>query len=614
MNEKHTIGVENIRWDLSVMYTGLTDPKLDADIAMFEVKAKRFSKSYKGALAVKLGDAIVDYAEIDMLSNKTMAYLFLRQSTDVADADIKAKVAAVQQRFAAASGEYLTFFELELVSLTDAVLEGLYASDATVARHKPWIEHLRVFKPHLLSEPVESALTKRSPFGAGTWSEFFDEVEDGLAFTFRGATKTLSELLNILSESKDALERAEALKTINDGLRGYFAKYSAQTLYVTAAAKSVEDRERGYKNPMDARGKSNRIPDAVVDALHTVVMAVGGPLTRRYYKLKAKHLGVSVLKWSDRNAPMPFADTTLVSFEEAKKIVAAAYQSFSPTLADVVDTFFAERRIDAPSMKGKQSGAFNYSLVLPDGKPVSFTLLNYLGSNRDVMTLAHELGHGVHGILAGKEQGTLMFHAPMAYCETASVFGEMTAFTFLKAQLVAAGDQKSLLALIMGKIDDLINTVIRQISFSNFERRLHGMDASYANWSEAKKPSVEELCRTWLEVTREIYGAEGEVFTYENMDHMWAYVGHFHRPFYVYSYAFGELLTQSLYAARPTLNERFEPLYLDMLRSGATRDVIGLLAPFGLDARDPNFWANGLAVSLGALIDEAERLSSGMGV
>ena len=264
MNDQQSVGAENVRWDLGAMYAGLDDPQLDVDIAVLAEKAKIFNASHKGHLAERLGAAITDYAEIDMLSNKVMVYLFLRQSVDVSNAAIKAKVAEVQQKFAAVAGGYLTFFELELVALDDAVLEALYARDAVVLRHKPWIEHARVFKPHVLPESVESALTKRSPFGAGTWSEFFEEVEDGLAFPFTGGTKnTLSELLHVLSESKDADERARALKTINDGLRGYFAKYSAQTLYVVAGSKSVEDRERGYRTPMDACNKGNRIPDEV---------------------------------------------------------------------------------------------------------------------------------------------------------------------------------------------------------------------------------------------------------------------------------------------------------------------------------------------------------------
>jgi oligoendopeptidase F len=230
------------------------------------------------------------------------------------------------------------------------------------------------------------------------------------------------------------------------------------------------------------------------------------------------------------------------------------------------------------------------------------------------MTLAHELGHGVHGILAGEAQGPLMFHAPIAYCETASVFGEMTTFTFLKERLVKSGDQQSLLALIMAKIDSAINTVVRQIGFSNFERRLHGMNESYAAWGEPKKRSVEELDGIWLKTAQELYGKEGDIFTYENTEHLWAYIPHFHSPFYVYGYAFGELLTQSLFAQRQRLGAKFEPLYLDLLRSGSTKDVVELLAPFGLDARSEEFWRDGINVSLGALIEEAEQLSRGMGV
>jgi len=378
--------------------------------------------------------------------------------------------------------------------------------------------------------------------------------------------------------------------------------------------KAVEDKERGYAHPMDLRNKANRIPDSVVKVLHNAVTNLGGSLTRRYYKLKARHLGLATMRWSDRNAPMPFADTTRIPFDEAAGIVKGSYESFSPTLTALVKTFFTDRRIDVPVVKEKRGGAFNSSHVLPGGKAVSFTLMNYLGSNHDVMTLAHELGHGVHGILAGEAQGPLMFHAPIAYCETASVFGEMTTFTFLKERLVRSGDKNSLLALIMSKLDSTINTVVRQIGFSNFERRLHGMDESYTSWTEPKKRSVEELDAIWLKTAQELYGQPGEIFTYENSEHLWAYIPHFHSPFYVYGYAFGELLTQSLYAQRKRLGAKFEPLYLDLLRSGSTKDVVELLAPFGLDARNEAFWNDGITVSLGALIEEAEQLSRDMGV
>jgi len=576
--------------------------------------AKHFSLAYKGKLAQSLGGAIRDYAEIEMLSGKINSYLFLRESTDLTNAEIKAKHAAFQRELSAISGEHLTFFELELVELTEETLKKFYESDAVVSKHRPWIEHIRTFKPHFLSEPVESALVKRSPFNSGAWADFFDEVEADLNFEFRGSTKNLTEMMHLIAESKDGAERAEAMKCVNDGLSGPFAKYSAQTLYMVAGLKAVEDKERGYAHPMDLRNKANRIPDSLVDVLHNAVTTLGGTLSRRYYKLKARHLGLPVLRWSDRNAPMPFADTTQIPFDEAAGIVKSSYESFSPTLTALVKTFFIERRIDVPVAKEKRSGAFNSSHVLPGGKAVSFTLMNYLGSNRDVMTLAHELGHGVHGILAGEAQGPLMYHAPIAYCETASVFGEMTTFTFLKERLIRAGDKTSLLALIMAKIDSTINTVVRQIGFSNFERQLHGMDMSYTKWSEPKKHSVEELDAIWLRTAQELYGQEGEIFTYENSNHLWAYIPHFHSPFYVYGYAFGELLTQSLFAQRRRLGPKFEPLYLDLLRSGSTKDVVELLAPFGLDARNEAFWNDGITVSLGALIEEAEQLSREMGV
>ena len=605
---------ELVRWDLSALYTDITDPRLDSDLAELTAMARHFAAKYKGNLSELLGDAMRDYSGIEMLSGKITFYLFLRESTNLTNAEIKAKHAAFQRELSAVRGEYLTFFELELVEVSDETLKKFYDRDAFVSKHRPWIEHIRTFKPHFLSEPVESALVKRSPFDSSSWADFYDEVEADLNFEFRGSSKNLTEMMHLIAESKDSAERADALKCVNDGLAGPFAKYAAQTLYMVAGLKAVEDKERGYAHPMDVRNKASRIPDSVVDILHHAVTTLGGTLTRRYYKLKARHLGLGTMRWSDRNAPMPFADTTIVPFDEAATIVTSSYESFSPTLTKIVKGFFADRRIDAPVVKEKRHGAFNSSHVLPGGKPVSYTLMNYLGSNKDVMTLAHELGHGVHGILAGEAQGPLMFHAPIAYCETASVFGEMTTFTFLKERLIRAGDKSSLLALIMAKLDSIINTVVRQIGFSNFERRLHGMDETYSVWSEPKKRSVEELDAIWLRTAQELYGKDGEIFTYENSSHLWAYIPHFHNPFYVYGYAFGELLTQSLYVLRQRIGARFEPLYLDLLRSGSTKDVVELLAPFGLDARDESFWIDGINVSMGALIEEAERLSREMGV
>jgi len=609
MPKKIKTGAEKTRWDLSFLYSGPNDPLLDKDTSRLVEMIKNFSSSHKGRLAETLGQAINDLSEINMLQSKIDLYLYLTQSLNVAESAIKSKIAEVEKMTSWAFGEYMSFFDIELVALDDTALNKLYTDEPVVAKHRPWIEHVRVFKPHLLTEQVESALAKRSPFGSGAWSELFDELEADLEFKLGRKKLNIKEIHHILTESKDAKERFEAMTILNKGLGGSFAKYSAQTLYMVTGSGGVENKERSYRHPMEGRNKSNRIPDSVVTMLHKAVEEVAGPLVKRYYRLKAHHLGLKTLRWSDRNAQMPFSDNTVVTFKEATDIVLAAYESFSPTLAGLIRESIKTKKIDAPATKSKRSGAFNFSVVLPEKEPVSFTFLNYLGSNRDAMVLAHELGHGVHGLLAGKEQGPLMSRAPIAYCETASVFGEMTTYNFLKKRLKKAGDDKALLAMVMGKIDDIINTAVRQIGFSNFERRIHGMDSSYTTWAEPKKLSVGDYDKIWLETLKQLYGEEGEVFTYENTEHLWSYISHFHRPFYVYGYAFGELLTQSLYARQSDLGDKFETLYLDLLRSGGTKNIVELVKPFNLDPTQEKFWADGIKVGLGAMIEEAEELS-----
>ena len=606
-------GSENVRWDLSLMYSGLDDPQLDADLDTLVQMMKDFNIVHKGNLSKSLGQAIIDLSNITMLKNKTV-YLGLRQSINVSDPAIKSKIADAERKISMAKGEYMTFFDIELVTISNEVLAGLYVDDSIVVKHRPWIEHLRVFKPHLLTEPVESALTKYSPFGSDAWGEFFNELEADLEFELNGKKLTLTELLHGLTDSKDTDERSMALTAINRGLEGPFIKYSAQTLYMVAGSGAVGDKERFYSHPMESVNKENHIPDSVVDMLHKVVTDVAGPLTKRYYRLKAAHLGLKTLRWSDRNAPMPFADTTLMPFDNAMKIVSEAYRSFSPTLAGLIQECIEAKRIDASVTKGRRGGAFISSVVLPGNNPVSFTFLNYMGSSRDAMTLAHELGHGVHGLLSGKAQGPLMSDTPIPYCEFASTFGEMTTYNFLKKSLANKNDTESRLALVMSKLDDTINTVVRQIGFSNFERRLHGMDASYTHWNEPKKLSSKDLDELWLETLKPLYGEDGEVFTYKNAEHLWAYINHFHRPFYVYGYAFGDLLTRSLYAEQSRLGGRFEQLYLDALSSGGTKNVVELLKPFDLDPTKEEFWIKGVKVGLGAMLEEAEELSRKMGV
>ena len=615
---KQMTGAENIHWDLSEMYSGVDDPQIDADIAELERLHAEFDSKHRGNLARTLGQSIRDLSELEDLSNKVGVYLFLRLSTDTGNNAAKAKMAEMDKRLSQASAEHMVFYDLELVALSDEDIERQAAEDETVAKHLPWLRKVRLFKPHLLTEEVEGALAKRSPLGPGAWSEFFDEFESDLRFEWTdedGETepKSLTEMLKIMSFAPDRDVRARAMKAVNDEFGRHFAKYSAQTLYMVAGSKEVSERDRGYKHPMQQRNMGSQIPDEVVEALHQAVHEHGAPLSQRFYRLKAVHLGFETLRWSDRNAPMPFEDEAEVTWEQAVATVRKAYASFSPTLSALVDQSIDARRIDAPCTKGRRGGAYNYSITLPGGEVRSFTFLNFTGTSRDVSTLAHELGHGVHGLLAGEAQGGLMMHAPMAYAETASVFGENVTFQFQLADAQARGVE-SALALLMGKCDDIINTVVRQISFSDFERELHGHDGETLTRKPTSKLSVPELDQLWAKVTEKYYGPSGDVFTYEGFEHLWCYISHFHRPFYVYAYAFGELLTHSLYALKDELGDRFEPLYLDLLRSGSTKDVVELLAPFGIDPRDPEFWQRGIEVSLGKYLDEAEKLSAQLGV
>jgi len=598
------LGTENWRWDLTCFYSGLDDPQLDADIQTLELAAPTFHQNYRGRLKEKLGAAIAEMMEMEQLSNKVFVYLKLRRDLDLNDAAVNARTADASNRLSLVFGKFLEFMNHEIIGLDQADIDRQAAADPLVEKHRPYLRDIRRDKEHLLSEPVEQALAIREPFGPSSWSSFYGELETGLRFDFDGAPRTLEEIIDIVTENRDAGVRAAALKTLNDGLRGAFAKYAAQTLYQVAASKRLEDKERGYKYPLEARNRSNGVPDDTVEALHRAVADQGPEFVKRFYRLKAAHLGLPRLRWSDRNAKLDAADDAKVPFDEALRLVVNAYQAFTPTLSILVRQMLADRRLDAPATAGKASGAYNMSAILPGDKPVAFTLLNYQGSSRDVMTLAHELGHGVHGLLAGAIQGPLMAHAPTAYCETASVFGEMLVFEDLRRQY--AGDPRRLLALIMGKIDDVMNTVVRQTCFSNFERRLHGTD---------KKLSTEELCAIWTEETRKLYGEDGDVFTYENIDHLWVYIPHFHRPFYVYGYAFGEMLTHSLFAVRGNFPPgEFEYRYCDLLRAGGTKDAVELLKPFGLDPTDAKFWSKGLELSLGGLIAEAEKLSYLLGL
>ncbi len=596
---------EDVRWDLTDLYAGLDDPAIDADLQKVLDGLEGFHAAFAGQLQARLGDALDEQARLTCLVDQLMVYLFLRRSTDATNQHIQQRLAQVQEAYSEAAANFLTFFEHEVAGLEEAGYQALLDGDARVRTHKPMLDHIRENKAYLLEESVERAIGLRSPYGASEWSDYIDEREAELRFNVGGETLTLPEILHLANNHADADKRSQALSVFSEGLREQgFDKLMARTLNVVLGAKSVEDRERGYADPMSSRNISNQVDDATVEAWHEAVADVGAAQAQRYYKLLSAHLGKRPLAWSDRNAPLPFADNTKIAWNDCVETVLSAYASFSPTLSDLVAKMLERKWVDAPPYEGKGGGAFNYSILLPTGEARAYNFLNYMGSPRDVMTMAHEVGHGVHGMLAAQQQGALMFRAPMAYAETASLFGEMTTFQYVLAN-TESDEQK--LALLMEKASDHVNTVVRQISFSNFERAIHAQRRD-------GKLMLEDFNRMWMAVTEAFYGKDGELFTYANVDNLWSYVTHFMRPFYVYAYAFGELFTQSLFARKASFGDEFEPMYLDLLRAGGSRNAVELMAPFGLDPRDPAFWREGIKSSIAQWLDEAEEISARMGV
>ena len=579
-------------WDLSDLYPGRDSPQLAGDLDRLAAAADAFRATYQGRLAqlsgAALGEAVAEYERLQETSGRVLSYAQLVHAGNVADPEIGRFFQTMQERINAVSTALL-FFTLELNRLDDAALDEK-AADPVLARYRPWLRDLRAFRPYQLSDEAEKLLHEKSIAGRAAWSRLFDETVADLRFPFRGRELTEPEALHLLSD-RDPEVRREAAQSVGEVL-GKNARIFSLITNTLAKDKEIEDRWRGFARPISSRNLSNVVEDEVVDALLGAVRAAYPQLSHRYYRLKARWFGVEQMPFWDRNAPLPQDSDRTIPWPEAERTVLAAYRAFSPELAGIGERFFASRWIDAPVRPGKAPGAFAHPTV-PSAHP--YLLLNYQGKVRDVMTLAHELGHGVHQVLAGA-QGALMADTPLTLAETASVFGEMLTF---RALLAAESDPARRKIMIAGKVEDMLNTVVRQIAFATFEERVH---------DERRNAELtpDRLGEIWLDVQRESLGPalrlDGDYRWY------WTYIPHFiHSPFYVYAYAFGDCLVNSLYAVYQDAHRGFAERYLDLLRAGGTLRHRELLAPFGLDAADPAFWSRGLAV-LAGFIDELEAL------
>jgi oligoendopeptidase F len=586
-------------WNLSDLYPGLDSPELKNDLEQADNDCTAFEEAFKGKLQAMasgeeggkaLAEAVKRYEVLEDKLGRLYSYASLLYSGNTTD-PVRAKFYGdVQERITAAS-LHLLFFTLELNRVEDAALDAAM-NDPALGHYRPWIEDVRKEKPYQLEDRVEELFHEKSITGYSAWNRQYDETVAGLRFKIGGKDLSIEPALNFLqdADSKKRKVAAEALaKTFKENLRQF-------TLITNTLAKDKEisDRWRGFKDIADARHLSNRVEREVVDALVDSVRAAYPRLSHRYYALKAKWFGKKTLAHWDRNAPLPKVTQRTIPWSDARATILTAYGAFSPKMAEVADQFFVKNWIDAPVRPGKQPGAFAHPTV-PSAHP--YVLLNYQGKPRDVMTLAHELGHGVHQVLAAPN-GPLMAPTPLTLAETASVFGEMLTFRKL---LAATTDAKQRKAMLAAKVEDMINTVVRQIAFYTFERKVH---------TERRNGELtaDKICELWMSVQSESLGPAIELK--EGYETFWTYIPHFiHSPFYVYAYAFGDCLVNSLYAVYEKSASGFAERYLEMLSAGGTKHHSELLAPFGLDARDPKFWDGGLSVIAG-LITELERLDA----
>lgn len=579
-------------WDLSDLYAAPDAPELARDIARAGVEAKAFRARYEGKLAgldgAGLAGTLIAYEQLQDLLGRIMSYAQLVHSRAMSDDAVGRFYQTTQEQVTEITAE-LIFFTLELNRLEDADLAAKLA-DPDLARYAPWINDTRAFRPHQLSDEVERLLHDKSVAGRSAWTRLYDETSAGLRFALDGEQLTIAEVLHRMSD-RDGGVRRKAAESLGQVL-GDNARLFALVTNTLAKDKEIEDRWRHFERPISSRNLSNFVEDEVVDALLAAVRESYPRLTHRYYAMKAKWFGVGQLDHWDRNAPLPGDDDRVIPWNEARDTVLGAYGDFSPELAALGKRFFDAAWIDAPVKPGKASGAFAHPTV-PSAHP--YLLLNYQGKTRDVMTLAHELGHGVHQILAAA-QGPLLADTPLTLAETASVFGEMLTF---RAMLRAEADPARRKIMLATKVEDMLNTGVRQVALCEFERRLHDR-------RREGELTAKEIGLLWRETQGESLGPAIRLGA--GYEWYWAYIPHFiHTPFYVYSYAFGDCLVNSLYAVYEGAEEGFAAKYLDMLRAGGSKRHGALLAPFGLDAADPNFWRRGLGVIEG-MIDELERM------
>ncbi len=592
MPDQQTTGAETVTWDLTDLYTGMADPRLEADLDACDAEADALDAAYRGRIAAlspaELAGLLARFEALQETAGRVGTFASLNWTQNTED---PARGALLQRATERGSrlGQKLVFLELELAAAPEDAA-AIWLADPALARWRHWLEGVRLFRPYLLTESEEKILAEKAITGRNAWDRFFDEVHSAARYELANEKLARDQVLGRLYSPEREVRR-QAASAVTRGL-GEMRRTTTYIFNTVLADKASDDRLRQYPTWLSSRNLANQVDDRTVAALVAAVTA-RYDIVARYYRLKRRLLGLDELFDYDRYAPLPAAERQY-TWAEAKAIVLSAYARFDPRMAEIADRFFAGRWIDAAITPGKLGGAFSHGAV-PSVHP--YILLNFDGRPREVMTLAHELGHGIHQKLAGV-QGALQADTPLTTAETASVFGEMLVFQDMMAKET---DPKVRLAMLTGKIEDSFATAFRQISMNRFEHAMHT-----ARRAEGEL-TTERFSVLWLETQRAMFG--DSVTLTDDYGLWWSYIPHFiGTPGYVYAYAFGELLVLALYARYQQAPDGFADTYIAMLTAGGSDWPHEIVKPLGVDLTDPGFWANGLSI-LETMVSEAEALA-----
>ncbi|HUQ23679.1 MAG TPA: M3 family oligoendopeptidase [Gaiellaceae bacterium] len=587
-------GAEQVEWDLSDLYEGPDDPRIESELDEASAAATAFREQYRGKLgdlsAAELNDAVAQLERIRSESTRVEIYARLRQAADSSDQARGALLQRVRERNTQIETDLL-FFDLEWSELDDDVAERLL-DDPDLERYAAVLRSERRYKPYQLTEPEEKISAEKSVTGVGAWGRLFNELLSDLRVNFDGQQLSLDEALAKLARLTDQDERGRVAAAVTETLRPG-VRTRGYVLNTILNERAIEDRLRGYESWISARNLANEIPNEAAESLVDAIVS-RYDIPQRFYALKARLLGLDRLRDYDRYAPLQEVAGT-IAWEDARELVLESFADFSPLAGDIVGRFFERNWIDAAVRPGKMLGAF-CATVVPERHP--YVLMNYAGERRSVLTLAHELGHGLHGSLA-QDLGLLNARTPLTLAETASVFGEALTFETLRQR---EEDPRAVLDLLIGRIDDTVATVFRQISLNRFEQAIHT-----GRRDEGELP-IERISELWSEEQRRMLGDAVEVT--DDYGIWWSYVPHFiQTPGYVYAYSFGYLFSLAIYRRYLDEGEALVEPYLDLLRAGGSAPPAELASRLGFDIGDPGFWFAGLD-AIGVLVDEAEQLAA----